>query len=162
MSVPTWVIGAKPARTLLRAAVVLGLATVVFGWILKPVRMFGPSMEPTFRSGHFGLVYSLAYRTAGPARGDVVAIRMAGPSVLYVKRVIGLPGERLRIDQGRVIINGVPLDEPAVHNPAPWILAELTLDRDEYFVVGDNRRMPMRDHELGRVRADRVVGKVVF
>ncbi len=157
-----WIVGRHPRRTAVRIAVLLVACVFVFGWILKPTRLSGPSMEPTYSSGHLSLVYAWAYKWSRPSRGDIVAIMLAGPSVLYVKRVVGLPGERLRIDRGRVIINGSPLDEPAVIEPAPWMMDEILLGVDEYFVAGDNRRMPMRDHTLGRVRRDRILGKVVW
>jgi signal peptidase I len=157
-----WVIGRHPRRTAFRIGVFVMGTTLVFGWILKPTRLTGMSMEPTFSSGHLSLINALAYTFGHPARGDIVAIRLAGPSVVYVKRIVGLPGERLQIDRGRVLINGSPLDEPSVISPAPWLLNQIVLGTDEYFVVGDNRRMPMRDHAFGRVSLERILGKVVW
>ncbi len=157
-----WLIGRHPRRTAVRVAVLAIAAVILFGWILKPTRLTGMSMEPAIESGHFSFIYAWAYKWKRPARGDVVAIMLAGPSVVYVKRVVGLPGERLRIDRGRVLIDGSPLDEPRVVSPAPWMLDEVLLGADEYFVAGDNRRMPMRDHAFGRVRLNRIMGKVVW
>jgi signal peptidase I len=157
-----FVIGRHPGRTAVRiVALILG-TTVVFGWMLKPTRLTGMSMEPTISSGHLSLINACAYTFGRPSRGDIVAIRMAGPSVVYVKRIVGLPGERLSIDRGRVLINDSPLDEPSVISPAPWELTPIVLGADEYFVVGDNRRMPMRDHVFGRVNSERILGKVVW
>src|SRR5258706_13515393 len=104
----------------------------------------------------------LAYVFRRPARFDVVAIRMAGPSVLYVKRIVGLPGERVEIVMGTVTINGAPLVEPTVLYRLPWNMDGITLAADEYFVVGDNRSMRMEDHDFGRASRNRIVGKLLF
>jgi signal peptidase I len=157
-----WVIGRNPRRTAIRIGALILLATLVFGVILRPTRLSGRSMEPTLAGGHLSLINRWAYTFSSPARGDIVAIRLAGPHLFYVKRVVGLPGERLRIERGVVLINGRPLDEPAVVSPAPWVFGEVVVGPDEYFVIGDNRRMPIRDHSLGRVRRERILGKVVW
>jgi signal peptidase I len=156
------IIGANPRRTLVRIAVLAAISFVVFGWVLLPVRAEGISMQPTYESGSFHLVNRLSFAMRPPARGDVVAIRLAGRRVVYVKRVVGLPGERLGIVEGVVHIDGRPLDEPYVRSRRSWDLDEVAIGADEYFVVGDNRGMTMRDHALGRVDAARIIGRVVF
>jgi len=119
-------------------------------------------MEPTYRSGSLNLVNRLAYQQRKPARGDIVAIKLAGPHVLYVKRIIALPGEHLSIAQGQVYINGAPLEEPYVRNRRPWDVPEVTLTAREYYVIGDNRGMRAADHDFGRVDVSRILGKVIF
>jgi signal peptidase I len=119
-------------------------------------------MLPTFASDRLHFVNRLAYGTTTPSRGDVVAIRMAGPHVVYVKRIIGLPGERVAITAGQVRINGTTLAEPYVQHRRPWGFEEVTLGPDEYFVMGDNRDMSAGEHDFGRTHADRILGKVVF
>jgi signal peptidase I len=119
-------------------------------------------MQPTYEPGSFHLVNRLAFRWRDPARGDVIAIRLAGTRVVYVKRIIGLPGERLRIESGQVLVDDRPLEEPYVVNRRPWDYPEVEIGPNEYFVVGDNRGMNLRDHAMGRVDAVRVVGRVIF
>jgi len=156
-------LGRHPGRTLVRVAVLVAAAILVFGWVLLPVRAEGISMRPTYEPGGFRLVNRLAYRIGNPRRGDVVAIRLAGEGVIYIKRVLGLPGERLHIEGGRVIVDGTPVEEPYVrHRRDSWTLPEATLGADEYFVAGDNRGMPIEQHELGKVRRGRIAGKVVW
>jgi len=156
-------LGRHPRRALIRAAVLVGVSVVVFGWILIPFRAQGISMQPTYEPGSFHFVNRLAFMRHAPARGDVVGIRLAGPGVMYVKRIVGLPGERVRIEGGQVLVNDASLDEPYVtHRSATWSLPEATLGADEYFVVGDNRGMPIGQHELGKAKRGRIVGKVVF
>jgi signal peptidase I len=145
-----------------RVLLLILASTVIFRWILIPVRTDGVSMEPTYESGRLNVVNRLAYLSSSPARGDVVAIRLAGLHVLYIKRVIALPGERVGITAGEVQIDGAPLNEPYVRHRRPWDLPEVQLGQTEYFVVGDNRGMAAADHTFGRVDAIRIVGKVVF
>lgn len=156
------VFGRNPRRTLVRIVVLTVVCFVTFGWWLTPIRVRGISMEPTYQDSTFNLVNRMLYRVRIPARGDVVAIRLAGPHVLYVKRIIGLPSDRVAIVDGIVEINGAPLAEPYVNQRQPWDYAEVTVGPREYFVIGDNRSMQMRDHDFGRVDARRILGKLLF
>jgi signal peptidase I len=162
IGLPAWVAGRHPRRTFLRAATLVLAAIVVFRWVLIPVRGAGISMTPTIADGELVLVNRLAYRLRSPRRADIVAVRLAGRSIVYVKRVIALPGERLRIEAGIVHVNDRPLDEPYVQRRWPWSYDTVDLGPGEYFVVGDNRGMPMDLHELGRVREERLIGVVVY
>jgi len=138
-------------------------SAVIFGVALLPVRLSGISMEPTYTDGEMNFANRLAYAAGRrPARGDVVAIRMAGMSVLYVKRIIGLPGERVEITMGTVLIDDQPLLEPTVVRKAPWNVPAVTLGDDEYFVIGDNRAMSAQNHDFGRASLDRIIGKMLF
>ncbi|HWP99870.1 MAG TPA: signal peptidase I [Vicinamibacterales bacterium] len=161
----TWraiLVGRRPRRTLVRVGVLLLVSFVALKWALLPVRAYGVSMAPTYRPGSLHLVDRLAYGFRDPSRGDVVAVRLAGTSVVYVKRILALPGERLAIRAGVVHVDGRPLDEPYVRERAAWELPETTLAADEYFVAGDNRAMRIEQHDLGKVRRERIVGRVLF
>lgn len=155
-------LGRQPSRTLVRVGVLIVVGVLTFGWLIVPVRAYGPSMLPTYRDGGLYFVNRAAYAWRAPRRGDVVAIRLAGPHVLYVKRIVGLPGERVLIRRGVVHLNGTALEEPYVVNRAPWQMRETRLGQDEYFVVGDNRGMRMELHDLGTVRRDRIVGQMLW
>jgi signal peptidase I len=154
--------GRDPKRTLLRASILVAVSYLTFGHLLLPIRGEGISMLPTFSGGQLGFVNVLAYAWGAPRRGDIVAVTMAGPRVMYVKRIVGLPGERLSIAAGVVYVDGVPLDEPYVAGGVDWELPEVRLGPDQYFLIGDNRRMAIRNHDLGAARRDRIAGKVLF
>jgi signal peptidase I len=154
--------GSNPRRTAVRVLVLAAMSVVTFRWVLIPVRTQGISMQPTYESGRLNFVNRFAFVRRGPARGDVVAIRLAGPHVVYLKRVIGLPGERLKIVQGQVYINDSALVEPYVRDRRPWEVPEITLTGSEYYVIGDNRGMRASDHDFGRVNAQRILGGIVF
>jgi signal peptidase I len=156
------VIGHNPKVTLMRVAVLIVMSYVVFGFILLPARIEGISMLPTYQDRSVNFVNRLAYRWHEPRRGDVVGIRLAGPHVMYMKRIIGLPGETVAFVDGRVVINGVVLDEPYEQTPCDWNCPPVKLGPDEYFVVGDNRTMPSENHMFGKAGRDRIVGKAIL
>ena len=156
------VFGEHPRRTAVRVLILAAASFVTFTWVLVPIRTEGSSMLPTYAPDRFNLVNRLAYVGGRPSRGDVIAIQMAGPHVLYVKRVVGMPGERVAIDGGFVRIDGATLPEPYVKFRRAWRVDEVTLGPQEYFVMGDNRGMSVGDHDFGRIETSRILGKVLF
>lgn len=156
------VFGRNPGRTFARVVVLIAVSYVVFGWLFLPLRGEGISMQPTFASGQIGFINTLAYNLKPPRRGDIVGIRMAGRQVMYVKRIVGLPGERVRIAGGVVYIDESALLEPYAAKGLDWEMEEAVLGAGQYFVIGDNRRMRIEDHDLGIAMRERIVGKMVF
>lgn len=121
----------------------------------------GASMEPSFHTNERVIVDRITMALSGPARGDVVVL--ASPTAadeLLIKRVVGLPGEHVTITDGRVYINGAPLDEPYVVEFCTYPSCEgsWVLDNDEYFVLGDNRMHSLDSHSFGPVEASTVQG----
>jgi signal peptidase I len=169
---PGWLqvllIGRRPKRTLLRAGIIIVVCFVVFHFLLLPARVQGISMLPTYHTGQFNCVNRLAYLRHEPRRGDVVSVRfadpggLAGPHVLLMKRVVGLPGETVTFHDGRACINGTPLDEPYVKYPCNWEEWPIVCGPSQYYVVGDNRSMPFALHEQGRAERKRIVGKMLL
>jgi signal peptidase I len=161
--VSTWwgrmLIGRRPKRTLARLIVLVVASFVLFKFLFIAIRVTGHSMEPTYRDGRINFVNRISYRRHGPNRGDVVALREDGSRLVLMKRVAGLPGERVAVRRGRVIINGVPLDEPYVRGTEiPPTRNETRLKSNEYFVIGDNRDITA----YGTVYRHEIIGKVVF
>ena len=156
------IFGTNPRRTAVRILVLAAVAYITFNWVFIPIRTDGISMEPTYQSNSLKLVNRLSYGMAEPERGDVVAIRLAGPHVVFVKRIVGLPGERLAFVGGVIHVNGAPLAEPYVKNRRNWNRPEVTLGAREYFAVGDNRGMEQGAHKFGIVNRDRILGRVLY
>lgn len=166
---PAWLrialVGRKPKRTLVRAVILAVFCYIFFKFFifkvfLLPVRIEGNSMFPTYHDRGINFVYRLAYRHSEPQRGDIVGIRMAGPSVMLMKRIVGMPGETVGFDdEGRLVVNGQLMDEPYLKQkvPAPPLLP-VTLGPHEYYVIGDNRL----NSDRGRIDRDRIVGKIVL
>lgn len=157
------VFGRNPRRTFIRIAVLVAAVTVLRAFVFLPIETNGPSMEPTYRDG-INIVNQFAYLFHPPRRGDVVGIRVAetGHSIMYMKRIIGLPGETIAFHHGCTFINGRPLDEPYLKFHSDWEMAPETLGPDEYYFTGDNRSMPRALHTEGRAQRSRIVGKVLL
>ncbi|MEK7208909.1 MAG: signal peptidase I [Patescibacteria group bacterium] len=134
----------------------------IFKFILIPVRISGQSMEPNYHNGGFVFVNRLPYFRHAPSRGDVVAIRLSGTSMMYLKRIIGLPGEVLEIKKGVVLINSSPLQESYIIERDEWQIEPIMLAPGEYYVIGDNRRMPSDGHLFGRVENKRIIGRALW
>jgi len=163
---PGWLrvvtIGRNPKATLARVALLIVFSFVVFGYVLLPIRVEGISMLPTYQDRSVNFVNRLAYVRHEPRRGDVVSIRLAGVHRMYLKRIIGLPGETIAFRNGQVLINGEALEEPYEKLPCDWDYPAVTLGPNEYFAVGDNRSMPWQVHKMGRVERNHIVGKAVL
>jgi len=156
-------IGRNPKRTLVRIIVLAIVSLVVCKFVLVPVHVDGGSMLPTYRENGFNFVNRLAYLFHEPRRGDVVAIRLpAGEHVMYMKRIVGLPGETVAFHKGQLYINGKPLNEPYVKLPGNWEHEPEPVGPDHYYVVGDNRDMPWDDHVHGRAARENIIGKVLL
>lgn len=165
---PSWVrtviIGRNPKLTLIRVAILIITCTVLFMYVLLPIRVDGPSMLPTYREHSVNIINRLAYNHSDPKRGDVVAVRYTGTSVMLMKRVVALPGETIEFVDGRVLINGRFLDEPYLKYSCDWSLKpdHNVMRDDEYYVVGDNRSMPFELHTQGAARRIRIIGRVML
>jgi signal peptidase I len=165
---PGWLriilVGRNPRITLVRIIVLVLAVYLVRAFALLPIRIKGPSMLPTYQENGVNFVNRLAYFHSEPQRGDVVAIRFAGESILLMKRVVGLPGETVEFRGGKVFINGKKLEEPymAPDYPCSWEIPPETLKPGWYYVVGDNRTMPEQFHTKGEASRQRIVGKILL
>lgn len=165
---PAWVwtilIGRNPGFTVIRIAVIVAVVVLLRMFVLFPIRVDGPSMLPTYRENSVNIVNALAYSGHEPRRGDVVAIRFTGKSLMLMKRVVALPGETIEFVAGRLQVNGRVVDEPYLKYSCTWDFkpAHSQLQEDEYYVVGDNRSMPAEDHKQGVAKRDRIVGRVML
>ena len=158
----TIVIGRKPERTLVRVVILVITCFFIARFVLLPIRVQGGSMVPTYKDNGVNFVNRLAYVFSEPKRGDVVAIRLAGPSIMYLKRIVGLPGETVGFHEGHVVINGQVLDEPYLRFQSDWEDPPRRLGPDEYYCVGDNRSMPQDDHTEGKAKRERIMGKILL
>ncbi len=154
--------GGNTRNTLIRAGVFVFLCVVLFGWVLRPIRVTGISMLPTYQDRSLNFVNLLSYKLHEPQRGDVVSVGELGDRAMLMKRIIVLPGETYSINNGRVFVNGKPLEEPYVVYREKWQSPRETLAPDEYLVIGDNRGMSIQDHYFGVARRKQLLGKVLF
>ena len=115
-------------------------------------------MEPNWHDGGFTFCCSLTYRFRSIRRGDVVAIRLAGRRLMYLKRIVALPGDTVEFRRGMLYINGKPNKESYVRFRGNWELPPRIVQPGMVYVVGDNRAMPMMQHVFGETEQDRIVG----
>jgi signal peptidase I len=117
-------------------------------FIAEPFVVSGSSMLPNYHNRDYLIIDRFSYRNGSPQRGDVVVLKFPkDPSQYYIKRIIGLPGERVSFDQGRVVVfnqanpNGLKLSEPYLQNSSETFgkNQEAVLGEGQYFVLGDNR-----------------------
>ncbi|MEP7117706.1 MAG: signal peptidase I [Acidobacteriota bacterium] len=156
------VVGANPARTAVRAVVLIGAGVLLVNYGILSVRGSGPSMLPNIQDGQLMIVSRLSFRWRPPRRGELVAVHLDDDRAVLIKRIVAGPRDRLTIARGVVEVNGVALAEPYVIFRSPWQVAEFQLGPAEYFVIGDNRGMPMEMHTMGRVAAERLIGPVIW
>jgi signal peptidase I len=150
-------LGPHPRRALIRILFLVLTVFLLVEFVLQPIRVTGSSMVPTYRDGGINFVNLLAYRKHPPQRGDVVSIKIT-PKLLYLKRVVGLPGETVAMNHGVVTIDGKQLEEPYVKLKGFRSFWPVRLAEDEYFLVGDNRSVS----EMGSAKATNILGKVLY
>ena len=130
---------------------------------LQNVIVEGPSMKPNLHEGQFLVVNKLAYRLGEVERGDIVVFHYPNaPQRDLIKRVVGLPGDRLEIVRGQVWINGQPLDELYVLEQGSDSHPTTVIEPDRVFVMGDNRNNSNDSRRWGSLPILSIVGKPVL
>ena len=159
-----WLFRPKMGKAyLIRIAILAVTAFIFFGFICKPMFLNGESMEPNYLSGTLNFCWTPTYWFKKPQRGDVVVLRYAGDKVLLLKRVIGLPGDTIEFRDGILYLNGVEQEEPYVKfKRARWNLKPRKVPEGHYYVIGDNRSMPMYQHKFGEIRQTRLEGALLL
>ncbi len=158
-------------KGLLKDLFVLTLLIVVVvipirAFVVSPFVVDGESMHPTFENLDYLIVDELVYDFEAPARGDVIVFRYPGdPSIFYIKRIIGLPGETVSINRGVVTITTpagktFTLSEPYVVSEDATYTKSVTLSSDEYFVMGDNRPNSSDSRVWGPLPRKDIIGRV--
>lgn len=154
---------------IVQIAVTIGLAAVISLMFCQTVVLQEGSMDPTFSAGDKFLVNRAVYKISSPKRGDVIAFRTSSDekASTHIKRIIGVPGDTVLIQDGMIMINGETYKEqrdlPLIVNAG---LAEesVVLGGDEYFVLGDNRNSSedSRFADIGNVKKEYIIGKLWF
>jgi len=144
--------------------------------VVVPVRLFvaqpfivsGASMDPTFSTGQYLIVDELTYHFEAPQRGDVIIFRYPkDPTQFFIKRIIGLPGEVVRVSGGNIYItktdgSTMELNEPYIANIGNGPDQTTMLGDSEYFVMGDNRPESSDSRIWGPVPAANIVGRAAL
>lgn len=155
--------------------IALSIFLVVYLIILQPHQVNGQSMVPNFQSGEYVLTDKVSYRMRNPERGEVVVFHAPeaahcpeGTGCDFIKRVIGLPGETVKLEGSTFYINGQPLSESYIPSdfktlPGDYLRNRtVTLGSDEYLVIGDNRPYSSDSRQWGPISKSNIVGRAFF
>jgi signal peptidase I len=143
----------------------LGISAFIIIFLYQPVKVEGTSMMPSLQDQERIFVNKFVYRLEPIERGDIIVFRYPrDPSKSFIKRVIGVAGDHVRIDQGEVYVNGRMLQEDYV--PSFYTdersYPEIVVPANSYFVLGDHRSMSNDSRDFGPVDASFTYGKAVF
>ena len=138
------------------------VAMLIHTYLFTFARVDGDSMLDTFHTNNITGVSRLHYRLNEPQRGEVITCHYDETSKLYVKRIIGLPGETLEIIDGTVYIDGEPLQEDYLTRHDDYNYGPYQIGQDEIFVMGDNRPVSFDCRQLGPIPRDYIYGRVIF
>jgi len=151
--------------------VIISLAIIIpiRYFLIQPFFVRGASMDPNFLDGDYLIIDEISYRFSEPERGDVIIFHYPlDPSQFFIKRIVGLPGETVKIEDGKTFIYSentpderIVLDESAYLEDAytPGNL-EISLGKDEYFVLGDNRNASSDSRKWGALGKQYITGRV--
>ena len=150
---------------------------IIAAVIVVPIRYFlfqpffvrGQSMDPNFENGDYLIIDEITYRFRDPGRGEVVVFKYPDdPSQRFIKRIIGLPGETIEIKDGKVIISNQ--ETSLVLDESDYLVSDLStsgdtiisLQENEYFVLGDNRAFSFDSRRFGPLSKENIIGRVVL
>ena len=151
----------NPIRELVETLFITLVIFLLIRTVVQNFRVEGFSMEPNFHDGQYIFVNKLEYFFQPPSRGDaVVLVPPTNADRDYIKRIVGLPGDRVQISSGQVFINDQPLNEPYPLNHGSYNMPPTTIPPNDYFVLGDNRDYSSDSHLWGTLARDKIVGKV--
>lgn len=157
--------GRNGLKWLREMVISLAISVFIIVFLYQPVKVEGTSMMPGLADQERIFINKYAYRLGAIERGDVVVFRYPGdPSKNYIKRIVGVPGDRIEVLRGAVVVNGSRLQEPYV--PVKFrderSMDEVIVPAGSYFVLGDHRNLSSDSRDFGVVGRDAIFGKAVF
>ena len=155
----------RPASAFVREILETLLLTFFIFFIVNSLvgryRIDGNSMNPTLLNGEYLIISNFAYQLDEPQRGDIIVFRHPRSDLNLIKRVIGLPGYTIEVQNGVVSVNGVGLDEPYIEAP-PTYSSSWVVPEGQFFVLGDNRNNSSDSHAWGFLPEDNILGKALL
>ncbi len=167
--------------------IIIALAIVIpiRYFLFQPFLVRGQSMEPNFENSDYLIIDEVSYRLRSPQRGEVVVFRYPqNPSMRYIKRIVGLPGETITIEDGKIMIfneEESQIGEENKSSSSPFVAArvldesnylplsvqtpgeiQVSLEKNEYFVLGDNRLYSSDSRRWGPLSEENIIGRVLF
>lgn len=155
----------QPPEVFIREIVETLLLTFFIFWLVHSLvgryRIDGSSMNPTLQDGEYLIINNVTYILDDPEQGDIVVFRHPRNDLNLIKRIIGVPGDVVKIENGTVWINDTALDEPYIAD-SPSYSGEWVVPEGNYFVLGDNRNNSSDSHSWGFLPSDNMLGKAFF
>ncbi|MFZ5845186.1 MAG: signal peptidase I [Patescibacteria group bacterium] len=150
--------------------VFLAILVMVYLFVMSPQEINGASMEPNFYNGEYILTNKVVYRLTNPQRGDVVIFKSPlNKEIDFIKRIIALPGEKVRLSGNAIYVNNQKVPEPYLE-PGTYIFGgsylrenqEVVVPEGKYFVLGDNRPHSADSREFGPIAKEDFIGKAIL
>lgn len=150
--------------------VFLAVALIIYFFIAQPHKVSGSSMFPTFQTGDYIITNKIGYRITPPKRGQVIVFENPRDKTQdFIKRIIGLPGESVKVQDGHVYINDKLLNEPYLApgittNPGPFLQegVNVLIPDGNYVAMGDNRPASSDSRDWGFLTKPEVIGQVII
>jgi signal peptidase I len=160
----------KELKEWIKDILIAVIVAVIILQFIKPTFVRETSMLPTLQEYNFLFLSKQSYTFGEPRNGDIIVFHTdlktaSGDEKMLIKRVIGLPGDTINIEEGSVSVNGEVLSEPYILEPyTAGYVKDLVVPEGDLFVMGDNRQnsIDSRDPDVGFVKIDDVYGKAVF
>jgi len=154
-------------KALIRDIIIVIVVVLAVTFFIKPIVVKKTSMLPTLQENNYIILYKQAYNFGNPKQGDIVVfpVQNNGGKELYIKRVIGLPGDTIDIHDDMVYVNGEKLEEDyTADGITPGNVEGFVVPKGQLYVMGDNRVVSIdsRDPSVGTVKIDNVTGVAVF
>lgn len=145
------------------------IGTAIYWLVAQPHKVSGSSMFPNFKNGDYIITDKISYRLSEPQRGDIVVFKNPKDETQdFIKRILGKPGDRIKVQAGKIYLNGAELSEPylnnVVTNPGSFLRegVEFTVEPGHYITIGDNRPASSDSREWGQITKEEIIGKVFF
>lgn len=149
--------------------IILTFLIKIFSFPFSTLKLHGPGMEPNYKDGQNYIVNTIIYSLVNPGRGDVVEYKGgASKNTRFMQRIIGLPGEEIKIIGGSIYINGELLSEDYLsentytESKSSKYEEGFTIPENEYFMLGDNRSSSYDSRDIGTIKKEDIVGKVTI
>jgi len=154
----------QPTEIIVREIIETLLLTFFIFWIVNSLvgryRIDGSSMNPTLFDGQYLLINNVSYFLDEPEHGDIIVFQHPKNDLNLIKRVIGLPGDHIEVQNRQVFVNDILLDEPYIQ-AAPTYGGNWTVPEGEYFVLGDNRNNSSDSHQWEYLPVENILGKAL-
>lgn len=146
------------------------IGTAIYWLVAQPHKVSGSSMFPNFKDGDYIITDKLTYKFGDPKRGDIVVFKNPkDETVDFIKRILALPGDKIKVQNGKIYLNGSELKEPylkdtIITNPGAFLREgeEITVEPGRYITIGDNRPASSDSREWGFITQQEIIGKVFF